>query len=131
VTTTAGEEDVLAVNADCSQIRFTPGASKNFSLNIAREVGDHVRALSVQGVGAGPTSAMDVTVSPDLSIVRFGNRETARNIDVRVSVYDKSSNANATLDRNGVGVPVDHDMVVTVTDWQDLTLTVRSLPFSV
>lgn len=131
VTTTVGEEDTLAVNADSSQIRFTPGANKTFRFNLAREVGDEVRAISVEGGGASPLAEMDMTVSPDLSVVRMGNRDTARNVDVRVSVYRKDSGANTTLDQNSVNLPSDHDLVVTVTDWADLALTVRSLPFSV
>lgn len=131
VATTVGEEDVLAVNADSSQIRFTPGANKTFRFNLAREIGDQVRAISVAGVGASPLAEMDMTVSPDLSIVRMGNREAARNVDVRVTVYNKSSAANATLDQNSVSLPTDHDLVVTITDWADMALTVRSLPFSI
>jgi hypothetical protein len=131
VATTMGEEDILAVNADSSQIRFTPGATKNFHLNLAREVEGQVRAISVEGAGASPSSTMDMTISPDLSIVRVGNREAARSVDVRVTVYNKDSGANTTLDQNGVNLPTDHDLVVTVTDWQDLALTVRSLPFSI
>jgi hypothetical protein len=131
VATSVGEEDVLAVNADSSQIRFTPGASKTFRFNLAREIGDEVRAISVEGGSASPLAEMDMTVSPDLSVVRMGNREVARNVDVRVSVYQKSSGANTTLDRNSITLPADHDLVVTVTDWADLALTVRSLPFSV
>jgi hypothetical protein len=130
VATTAGEEDMLAVNADASQIRFTPGTSKNFRFNLAREIGNQVRAISVEGGGAGPLTEMDMTVSPDLSVVRMGNRESARNVDVRVTVYNKASGANTTLDRNGVSLPTDNDLLVTVTDWEDLALTVRNLPFA-
>ena len=130
VATSAGETDRLAVNADASQIRFTPGASKTFTFNLAREVGGQVRAISISGGGAGPLAEMDMTVSPDLSVVRMGNRDTAHSVDVRVTVYEKASGANATLDRNGMSLATDHDLLVTVSDWSDLALTVRSLPFS-
>ncbi len=131
VSTAVGEEDVLSVNADSSQIRFTPGANKTFRFNLAREIGDHVRAISVLGAGASPLAEMDLTISPDLSVIRMGNREAARNVDVRVSNYMKSSGANTTLDQNSVSLPTEHDLVVTVTNWDDLALTVRSLPFSI
>jgi hypothetical protein len=131
VSTTVGEEDVLSVNADSSQIRFTPGVNKTFRFNLAREIGDQVRAISVEGGGASPMAEMDMTVSPDLSVIRMGNREAARNVDVRVSVYEKSSGANITLDRNSISLPTEHDLVVTVTDWADLAMTVRSLPFTI
>jgi hypothetical protein len=131
VATTVGEEDILAINADSSQIRFTPGANKTFNFNLAREIGDQVRAISVVGGGASPLAGMDLTISPDLSVVRMGNREAARNVDVRVSVYKKSSGANSTLDQNSVSLATEHDLLVTVTDWDDLALTVRSLPFTI
>ena len=130
VGTNIGEQDSLAINADGSLIRFTPGAAKSFTLNLAREVGDQVRAVSISGGGVSPLAEMDLTVSPDLSIVRMGNRDAARNVDVRVSAYTKSSGANSTLDRNGVSLETQNDLIVTVTDWDDLTLTVRSLPFA-
>ncbi|MDH5302244.1 MAG: IPT/TIG domain-containing protein [Gammaproteobacteria bacterium] len=130
VATTPGETDVLAVNADASQIRFTPGASKHFRFNLAREVGGQMRAIAVDGVAASATAAMDMTISPDLSVVRVGNQEALTNVNVRVSVYQKDSGANTTLDRNSVSLPTNHDLMVTVTDWDDLALTVRALPFN-
>jgi hypothetical protein len=84
----------------------------------------------VEGCGAGPLTEMDMTISPDLSVLRMGNRETARNVDVRVTVYNKSSSANTTLDRNAINLPTEHDLLVTVTDWEDLAVTVRDLPFA-
>ena len=130
VTTIDGEEDILSVNADSSQIRFTPSSTKTFTLNLARELGDHVRAVSIQGGGAGPVTEMDMTISPDLSVIRMGNKETARNVDIRVTAYNVDSGTNSTNDTNGVNLPTDHDLLVTVTDWSDLAVTVRSLPFN-
>lgn len=129
VATTPGEQDVLAVNSDASQIRFTPGTNKNFRFNLAKEVNGQVRAISVEGLAASSVAAMDMTVSPDLSVVRVGNMDTATNVNVRVTVYQKESGSNTTLDRNSVSLPIDHDLMVTVTDWEDLALTVRAQPF--
>jgi hypothetical protein len=131
ITTSPGEEDVLAVNADASQVRFTPATTKNFRFSLAKEIEGQVRAVSVEGVAAGPTAAMDLTVSPDLSVVRAGNQETATNVNVRVTVYNKEGGDNTTLDRNSVNLPTDHDLIVSVTNWQDLALTVRALPFQI
>lgn len=131
VSTAVGEEDVLAINADASQIRFTPGASKNCRLNLAKDVAGQLRAIAIEGVASGPAAAMDITVSPDLSVVRVGNRDATTSVNVRVSVMNKTDNSNTTLDRNSVSLPVDHDLLVTTTDWEDLALTVRALPFEV
>ncbi|MFC5650681.1 IPT/TIG domain-containing protein [Paenibacillus solisilvae] len=54
VTTQAGQQDVLSTNADYSQLRFTPGADRNFTMTLARQVGDQVRAVAIKGLGGGP-----------------------------------------------------------------------------
>lgn len=129
VATAAGQVDVLAANADGTSIRFTPAAAKSFTLNLAREVAGQARAVTITGVGGGPASAMDLNLSPDLSVVRVGNTDANRTVDVQVGQIVKETGANAKLNRNGVALPTAHDLVVTVTDWDDLALTVRALPF--
>ena len=129
VATTAGQVDVLAANADGTTLRFTPGASKSFTLNLAREVEGQARAVTISGIGGGPTTAMDLNLSPDLSVVRVSNTDVNRTIDVQVGQIVKDTGSNAILNRNGVALPSSHDLVVTVTDWNDLALTVRTLPF--
>jgi hypothetical protein len=129
VATTAGQVDVLAANADGTSLRFTPGATKTFTLNLAREVEGTARAVTISGAGAGPAAAMDLNISPDLSVVRLSNTDTTRAVDVQVGQIVKDTGASAKLNRNGVSLPVNNDLMVTVTDWVDLTLTVRALPF--
>lgn len=129
ITTAPGQEDVLAVNADGTSLRFTPGTTKNFTMTLAREVDGQARAVTITGAGGGPTTATDINLSPDLSIVRVANTDAARTVDVQVSQIVQATAANTTLDRNAVSVPTDHDLVVTVTDWTDLAVTVRALPF--
>jgi hypothetical protein len=129
VATAAGQVDVLASNADGTTLRFTPGASKSFTLNLAREVEGQARAVTITGIGGGPTTAMDLNLSPDLSVVRVSNTDVNRTVDVQVGQIVKQTGANAKLSRNGVALPTANDLVVTVTDWNDLALTVRTLPF--
>jgi hypothetical protein len=130
VDTSPGQVDILATNADATSIRFTPGATKSFTLNFAREVAGQARAVTIAGAGAGPTTAVDIALSPDLSVIRLSNTDVARSVDVQVGQISKESGANAKLNRNGVPLPTDNDLVVTVTDWADLALTVRTLPFA-
>lgn len=129
VATAAGEVDVVASNADGTTLRFTPGTSKTFTLNLAREVAGQARAVTISGIGGGPTTAMDLNLSPDLSVVRVSNTDANRMVDVQVGQIVKDTGANAKLNRNGVALPAANDLVVTVTDWSDLALTVRTLPF--
>lgn len=129
VATAMGQVDVLAANADGTTLRFTPGASKSFTLNLAREVEGQARAITISGIGGGPTTAMDLNLSPDLSVVRVSNTDSNRTVDVQAGQIVKDTGASAKLNRNGIVLPSAHDLVVTVTDWNDLALTVRALPF--
>src|SRR5215468_7199529 len=54
VATQPGHQDVVAISADATQVRFTPHANKTFSLSVARVVNNQARALAITGVGGGP-----------------------------------------------------------------------------
>jgi hypothetical protein len=105
-------------------------AAHRVIIHLAREEGGQARAVTVTGVGGGPTSAVDLNLSPDLSVIRVSNTDSPRTVDVQVSQIEKTTGGNAQLTRNGVALPVNNDLVVTVTNWDDLSLTVRTLPFS-
>ena len=127
--TTVGQEDVLAVNADGTQIRFSPGVSRSFKLTIARQVEDEIRAIAVEGIGGGPAEDVDITLSPELSLCRVGNRSTNKTINVRAFAINSSTQAHTNIDRGGVALPSNHDLVLAVTDWVNLDLTVEAVPF--
>jgi hypothetical protein len=129
VQTTPGGIDRLSMNADGSQIRLTPGTGKSFSLQLAREVGDEVRTFAISGIGGAPLEEVDVTVSPELSVVRVGNRSAARIVNVRAFAVNKQTKAHATIDRGGVNLPQNHDLLLTVSDWVGLDLDVQTVSF--
>jgi hypothetical protein len=129
VSTHVGEEDLLDVSADGCTLRFTPGVNKAFRLTLGRELEGAVRGVSVDGVGGASAAAVDVSLSPDLSVVRVGNRGVPRTVGVRVFGVNTTSGVNARQDRGGVALPTDNDLVVTVTNWDDLSVSVRALPF--
>jgi len=85
VPTAAGQEDVLSVSADGTQIRFTPAVEKKFQLTLARQVGSQVRAVAVRGLGGGQTTDVDITVSPEMSLLRVGNRSGAKTVFAGIS----------------------------------------------
>jgi len=128
VATQPGHEDVVAINADATQVRFTPAANKNFTLSVARIVDKQARALSISGVGGGPTDDLDITVSPELNVVRVGNRGTARNLTVTALSVIRGGQP---VDRNlpPVPVPPANDLAVTVTDWNTLDLQAQAVAF--
>jgi hypothetical protein len=128
VATQAGHQDVVAISADATQIRFTPAADKTFSLTIARVVNNQARALAVSGVGGGPGNDVDITLSPELNVVRVGNRGATRNLTLKaVSVVKGGAAINRNLP--AVAVPDANDLAITVTDWNTLDLQASPISF--
>jgi hypothetical protein len=129
VTTAAGQQDVLAVSADSNQVRFTPAAQKNFTMTLARTVGTQARAVAIQGAGGGPAADVDVSLSPDLSLVRLGNRGAARSVQVRAFSIDKTSNNPANRQFATLNLPANYDLTIAVTNWATLDASVETLAF--
>jgi hypothetical protein len=128
VATQPGHRDVLLVNADTSQLRFTPQIEKEFTVTFSRLVDSQVRSLAVSGVGGGPGTDMDITVSPDLSLFRLGNRSSAKNVSVKAMSVDKVT--NTPVNKNlAVALPNNHDLVVTVGNWNTVDLSAEALAF--
>jgi hypothetical protein len=128
VPTQPAHQDVLAISADATQVRFTPVVDKNFSLTIARVVNNQARALSIAGVGGGPGHDVDITLSPELNIVRVGNRGATRNLTLKaISVSKGGQPVNRNLP--AISVPDANDLAITVTDWNTLDLNASPVPF--
>lgn len=128
VATKPGQTDTLIISSDASQLRFTPHESKNFTLTYSRKVGDQMRALAISGLGAAPGQECDVTVSPDLSMFRLGNRLNERNITVQAFAIDKVTNLPVNK-KQVLNLPVNNDLVVTVDNWTTVNLNVGTLSF--
>jgi hypothetical protein len=130
VQTAPGQEDVLAVSSDGTQIRFSVGAQKTFNLTIAKQVGTQARAVAINGVGAAPGAEMDLTIAPDLSVVRLGNRDVARSVDVLAFAIKKGDSSGVNKAVNQLQLPSQHDLVVTIADWNQVNLNAETLSFS-
>jgi hypothetical protein len=128
VATQAGHQDVVAISSDATQIRFTPAVDKTFSLTVARIVNNQARALAISGVGGGPGNDLDVTLSPELNLLRVGNRGATRNLTLKaISVTKGGQPVNRNLPT--VAVPDANDLAVTVADWNTLDLQATPVPF--
>lgn len=128
VATDVGHQDILGVNADATQVRFTPAIEKDFTLSITRVVNGQARALSVAGTGAGPADALDLTVSPDLTLVRLGNRGATRSLSVKALAVTKGGQpVNKSL--AAISVPDANDLAITVADWTAVDLQAVAVPF--
>jgi hypothetical protein len=123
-----GHQDVIGINADATQVRFTPAVDKNFSLTVARIVNNQARALSIAGVGAGPANDLDITLSPELNMVRVGNRGATRNLALKAIAVTKGGQP---VNRNlpPISVPDANDLAISVTDWNTLDLNASPVPF--
>jgi hypothetical protein len=128
VATQPGQQDVVAISADATQVRVTPAVDKNFSLSVARIINNQARGLSITGVGGGPGNDVDITLSPELNLVRVGNRGAIRSLAVKAFSVNRGG---APVDRNlpAVSVPAANDLAVTITDWNTLDLQAQAVPF--
>ena len=128
VQTQLGHRDTLMVNEDASQIRFAPQVEKQFTVTFSRLVGDQLRSLAISGVGGGPDTESDITVAPDLSIFRLGNRSTLKNVQVKAFSINRTTNARVNKEA-AVSLPSNHDLVVSVGNWDTLNLQAEALEF--
>lgn len=128
VQTQPGHRDTLMVNADASQIRFAPHAEKEFTVTFSKLIGNQVRSLAISGVGGGPGTESDITVAPDLSLFRLGNRSTLKNVQVKAFSINKTSNTPVNKQVN-VNLPSNHDLVVSVGNWNTVDLQAEALEF--
>jgi hypothetical protein len=79
-------------------------------------------------VGAGPGNDLDVTVSPELSVVRVGNRGAARSLTVQALAVTRGGQpVNRAL--AAVAVPAANDLAVTVGDWTAVDVQAVAVPF--
>ncbi|MBD2504169.1 hypothetical protein [Anabaena azotica] len=130
VQTAPGQEDVFATNNDATQIRFSPGSTKTFNLTIARKVDQQFRAIAVRGMAGAPGEEVDITLSPELSLLRVGNRGAARSLEVRAFSVNEATKIPVNKKFAGVNLPLKHDLLVTVPNWDTLEMNVEALSFS-
>jgi hypothetical protein len=127
VTTAAGQADVLSMNADQTQLRFTPAVEKTFNLTVARRVGDQARAIAMRGVGGGPIADVNITTSPELSFAHLGNRGVARNVEVQAFVIDRKSKQTLNKQFPAVNLPSKSELKVEIQNWKTVDTTIQAL----
>jgi Concanavalin A-like lectin/glucanases superfamily len=130
VPTVPGQKDVFSMSGDGTQMRFTAGADKTFNVTICRQVNSQARAIAVSGIGAAPGADIDLTVSPDLSLVRVGNQGVARTVQVNAFLADQATQ-NPAINKAAapIQLPSQYDLVVAVPDWTQVNLSVQAVSF--
>jgi hypothetical protein len=127
VATAAGQVDVLSMNPDQTQLRFTPAVEKTFNLTLARQVGDQARAIAIRGVGGGPAADVDITTSSELSFIHLGNRGAARNVEVRAFVIDRKNHKTLNKQFAAFNLPSESELKVEVQDWMTVDASLQTL----
>jgi hypothetical protein len=129
VQTEAGHEDILSLNADCTQIRFTPSIEKTFTATMSSQVGDEVRSIAIKGIGGGPTADVDMTLAPDLSLIRIGNPGGTKIVEVKTFSINKLSNTPVNNQKTAINLPTKSDLVIAVEDWKIAGMKVDVVSF--
>ncbi|MCI5130675.1 MAG: hypothetical protein D3904_03960 [Candidatus Electrothrix sp. EH2] len=128
VNTKPGHTDTLIISSDASQLRFTPHEQKDFTITYSKIVDDQVRALAISGIGAAPGLDVDVTVAPDMSFFRLGNRDSVKNVSVKAFSVDKANNLPVNKNASK-SLPTDHDLIITVTNWNSVDFNIETISF--
>jgi hypothetical protein len=123
VPTSAGDADIVAVNADGTRSRFIPSQPKTVSASVATEFNGQARGIEVAGFQATALADLDITATPDLSLVRLANHGPDLTMPIRLLGVSAATAASVTRDLGTVEVPTDHDLVVAVADWATLAPT--------
>lgn len=121
VATNIGESDSLLVNADATRVRFTPAVPKSAPMTLARRISGHARAISIEDFPATPANDLDVTTSPDMSLIRMTNTGPPTQVSVKLLDFNIATKARKSLAQMAIPVPSGHDLVVAVTSWPDLS----------
>lgn len=127
VATVAGEVDELAMSADATQLRFSPASAKTFDITLSRRVGKQTRAIAISGVGGGPGEEVDITVSPEMSLLRVGNRSAAASLQVRAFSFNETGRKVHNRDFGATATGSMQDLVVAMSDWKTLDATVTAV----
>jgi hypothetical protein len=129
VPTAVGQGDELSMNADETQLSFSPAVEKTFSLTLARWINNQVRAIAISGIGGGPAAHLDIEVSPELAQIRIGNRISTRTVEVHSFFLDRANNTSLNRGFNGISLPNGHNLIVEVQDWEKLDTKVQTRRF--
>jgi Concanavalin A-like lectin/glucanases superfamily len=125
-----GQTDELAISADGTQIRFTPAASKKFNLTLSRLVNNEARAYAIEGIGGDPgDKGLDIAFSPDLSVLRLGNRGSNNVVSVKALNYKEINPKSISKALANVALPNNHDLVVSVANWDTAVIQAEVVPF--
>ena len=120
VQTSAGEADIVAANGDGTRVRFVPSQPKTVTFSVSSEFDGQARGIEIAGFDASAIADLDVTVTPDLSLVRIANNGADTTLPVKLLGVTAATETAVTRDVGTVNVPANHDLVVSVTNWSRL-----------
>ena len=120
VPTAAGEADIVAANGDGTRTRFIPSQPKTINASVATEFDGQARGVEIDGFQASAIADLDITATPDLSLVRIANHGADVSLPVKLLGVTAASSAKVTRSLGNVNVPAEHDLVIAVSDWDTL-----------
>jgi hypothetical protein len=121
VPTGAGEADIVAANADGTRMRFIPSQPKKINASVATEFAGQARGVEIQGFQASAIADLDITATPDLSLIRIANRGADMSVPIKLLGVTAATEAKVTRDLGNVSLPASHDLVVAVSQWASLS----------
>lgn len=121
VSTSAGEADIVAANGDGTRIRFVPSQPKTVAFSVSSEFDGQARGIEIEAFDVSAMADLDITATPDLSLVRISNNGADATLPVKLLGVTAATSATVTRDVGTVNLPASHDLVVSVSNWSRLS----------
>ena len=93
------------------------------TFSIAAQVGGQARGVEVRQFPTAPDADLDITATPDLSVIRISNTGADTSIPVRLLGVTPTTATTVNLDLGTVAVPSRHDLVISVSNWATVAPT--------
>ncbi|WKJ90052.1 hypothetical protein QZJ86_18895 [Methylomonas montana] len=117
LTTAAGQVDVLSMNPDQTELRFTPAVAKKFNMTVARRVGDQVRAMVISGIGGDRNAEFRFNTSTELGFANLVNTGGNRKVGIQTMVLDKQGKLTQKPRVTSVNMSANSELTMEMLDW--------------
>lgn len=124
VTTAAGQVDVLSMNPDQTELRFTPAVAKKFDMTVAKRVGDQLRAMAISGIGGNRNAEFRFNTSAELGFANLVNAGGNRKVGIQTMVLDKQGKLTQKPRVTSVNMSANSELTMEMLDWNLLDSSV-------
>ena len=120
VNTAIDQIDELSLSPDQTELRFKPGAAKDFSMTIARRVDDQIRGLVVSGLGGEPGREFRFNTSAAFEFAQLSNLGGGRKVAIQTLALDQTEKLKKSQKVSTGMLAANSELSLETLDWQRL-----------